>query len=324
MRCSKCGFEMKKEDVFCANCGTKKTTKSIAVKVVSKKGTFKTTKETIDKTLREQKAEAISAKVAVVAEIEKSTHSTEQSVKNEDIVSVNDLQPLKEFKKSEAAPLQSKIQSNGEQVVKENKKTSAKGNGSSKKDTYKKGNSNKKALKIAALVTAICAVVAIVIVLIVIFIPNKKSPLCEQAEELTAKFFDAYISEEETAIDYLSVSFMEEGNEYGEYQSACAKKLTYKIIESTEIDEKTCKVTLEVKNISIVKVLEELEKADLTDEEEIIDEFNDLIEDAEADTVYKFDVLCKEYPTGMKILLNEQMSDAMLGGLSSYVLEGVE
>lgn len=109
---------------------------------------------------------------------------------------------------------------------------------------------------------------------------------------------------------------------YEGYQGYCAEKINYKIIDVSKVDSDSelIIVTVEIQNIDLTAVLNKLNEKSFDNDEEIIQHFYSLIQSDDAPThTYQCDIKCKQYPTGMKILFDAELSNALLGGYSAFV-----
>lgn len=144
---------------------------------------------------------------------------------------------------------------------------------------------------------------------------------CTEAKTVVSDFLEAYKRKDSFANTYFSGTLS--NNEmitYEGYQGYCAERISYKIIDTHKNDSNTVTVTVEIENIDLATVLNNLTKTSFDNDEEIIDYFYSTIKSDDVPTkTYECNIKCKEYPTGMKILLDAELSNALLGGYSAYV-----
>ena len=152
------------------------------------------------------------------------------------------------------------------------------------------------------------------------FVANKPNIKLE-AETTVVSFFDAYCSKNGDVNDYLIFTSMDNTPiTYEGYQGYCAEKIKYKIVEVSEIDDEIITVTVEIQNIDLNAVLNMLNEKTFDNDEKIIEHFYSLIQSSDVPTCkYQCQIKCKQYPTGMKILFDAELSNALLGGYSAYV-----
>lgn len=144
-----------------------------------------------------------------------------------------------------------------------------------------------------------------------------------EATTAITSFFDAYCSKSGDANNYLTFTSMDNiPITYEGYQGYCAEKINYKIIDVSKIDSDSdlITVTVEIQNIDLNSVLNKLNEKTFDSDEEIIEHFYSLIQSDDVPThIYQCDIKCKQYPTGMKILFDAELSNALLGGYSAFV-----
>ena len=152
------------------------------------------------------------------------------------------------------------------------------------------------------------------------FIQMNRDTKTEVTTTVTS-FFDAYCSKSGDANNYLTFTSVDNTPiTYEGYQGYCAENINYKIIDVSKIDSDLVTVTVEIQNIDLNSVLNELDKKTFGSDEEIIEHFYSLIQSDDVPThIYQCDIKCKQYPTGMKILFDAELSNALLGGYSAFV-----
>ena len=155
------------------------------------------------------------------------------------------------------------------------------------------------------------------------FIQMNRDAKTEVTTTVTS-FFDAYCSKSGDANNYLTFTSVDNTPiTYEGYQGYCAEKISYKIIDVSKIDRDSelITVTVEIQNIDLNAVLNKLNEKSFDNDEEIIEYFYSLIQSADVPThTYKCNINCKQYPTGMKILFDAELSNALLGGYSAFVV----
>lgn len=144
-----------------------------------------------------------------------------------------------------------------------------------------------------------------------------------EATSTITSFFDAYCSKSGDANIYLTSTSMDDTPiTYKGYQGYCAEKIKYKILDVSKSnnDNELLTVKVEIQNIDLNVVLNKLNEKTFNNDDEIMEYFYSLIQSVDAPThTYQCDIKCKEYPTGMKILFDAELSNALLGGYSAYV-----
>lgn len=152
---------------------------------------------------------------------------------------------------------------------------------------------------------------------------QKSADATTEAKTTITSFFDAYCSKSGDANNYLTFTSMDNTPiTYDGYQGYCAEKIKYKILDVSKSnnDNELLTVKVEIQNIDLNAVLNKLNEKTFNNDDEIMEYFYSLIQSVDAPThTYQCDIKCKEYPTGMKILFDAELSNALLGGYSAYV-----
>lgn len=188
------------------------------------------------------------------------------------------------------------------------------------KDTLKKRNNKK------MLITFISVFLIILIgggIWLIYHLTHQSIDMTSEATTTITRFFDAYCSKSGDANNYLTFTSMDNTPiTYDGYQGYCAEKIKYKILDVSKSnnDNKLLTVKVEIQNIDLNAVLNKLNEKTFNNDDEIMEYFYSLIQSVDAPThTYQCDIKCKEYPTGMKILFDAELSNALLGGYSAYV-----
>lgn len=186
-------------------------------------------------------------------------------------------------------------------------------------DTSRKRNSKK-------ILIAITSVFLIILVgvsgWLIYYFTYQSNDVTTEATTTITRFFDAYCSKDGDANNYLTLTSIDNAPiSYEGYQGYCAEKTSYKIIDLVKNDSDMATATVEIKNIDLNSILNDLDKKTFNEDDEVIEYFYSLIQSADVPTrSYTCDVICKQYPTGMKILFNAELSNALLGGFSAYIV----
>lgn len=183
---------------------------------------------------------------------------------------------------------------------------------------------------ILTIIACVCCFALIVITLggyLVYHEISETKKLEQEATKLVEEFLIAYTKQESNLNQYLltTTSLISSDVNYGEYQSCCAERLDYKIINASKNDSGIITVSVEIENIDFNAVMKKLDETNFSDDDDIVESFYSAIQSSDVPTkTYKCDVKCKKYPTGMKILFDGELSNALLGGYSAYVTGNVE
>lgn len=184
---------------------------------------------------------------------------------------------------------------------------------------------NKTKLKIVELLFILVILLACIIGGIIYFTQRDDDQFDYiEAKKVVSDFLEAYKTKDSSANTYISGTFADdEIVTYEGYQGCCAEKINYKIIDVSkgDSDSELITVTVEIQNLDLTTVLNKLNEKSFDNDEEIIEHFYSLIQSDDAPTyTYQCDIKCKQYPTGMKILFDAELSNALLGGYSAYVV----
>ncbi len=195
-----------------------------------------------------------------------------------------------------------------------------------KKVKSNKTNGNKKKNK-KILILVICMISIILIcsgVWLVYHLSQEHIDYVSEAKTTVITFFDKYSSKSGDANNYLTATSMDDTPiTYEGYQGYCAEKINYEIIGATksENDSELIIVTVKIENIDLKAILEKLDEKTYDNDEKIIESFYSLLQSNNLPTnTYQCDIKCKAYPAGMKILFDSELSNALLGGYSAYIV----
>ncbi len=169
------------------------------------------------------------------------------------------------------------------------------------------------------------AILVIIVGLIVSCFTQRSIDYIEVAKIVVSNFLDEYSSKSKNANNYLALTAMNDTPiTYEGYQGYCAEKINYEIIGATksENDSELIIVTVKIENVDLKAILDKLDEKTFENDEEIIESFYSMIQSNNAATnTYQCDIKCKAYPSGMKILFDSELSNALLGGYSAYIVE---
>ncbi len=186
------------------------------------------------------------------------------------------------------------------------------------------GNVNKSRTSKKIMIILSCFILVVIAGIVGIFIYNsskKENDIIIESTSTVTKFFEAYSSKNGEANSFLTYTSI--GNTpitYEGYQRYCAEIIKYKIKDVKATDKETVTLTIDIENIDIASVLAELDKKTFTTDEEIMECFYLMLQEDDVPTkTYKCNVICKQYPTGVKILYNAELSNALLGGYNALV-----
>lgn len=152
---------------------------------------------------------------------------------------------------------------------------------------------------------------------------QKNVAVTSEAKITITSFFDAYCSKSGDANKYLTFTSMDDTPiTYEGYQAYCAEKINYKILDVSKSnnDGELVTVRVEIQNIDLNAVLNKLNEKTFDNDEAVIEHFYSLIQSVDAPThTYQCNIKCKQYQTGMKILYDAELSNALLGGYSAFI-----
>lgn len=182
-------------------------------------------------------------------------------------------------------------------------------------------NISKNTKKLIAPMIILSVILIGVCVCVINYFSQKKINAVSEASTTVINFLDAYHLKSGDANNYLNYpSLFEDPINYEGYQGYCAEKISYKIIDAIENDRNFFTVSVEIQNIDLNAVLNELDEKNFNEDDDIVENFYSLLQSNDVPTrIYECDIVCKQYPTGMKIIFNAELSDALLGGYSSCV-----
>lgn len=145
----------------------------------------------------------------------------------------------------------------------------------------------------------------------------------EDAKKIVSEFLNAYRAKDGEVGDFLMVTSVSDTSfSYNGYQKLCAEKLDYRIIDAAKSisDTETVLVSVEVENYDLETILNMVEKKALTTDDEILEYFYSIVESINAPTkTYYCNIKCRKFPSGIKIMLDAELSNALLGGYSAYI-----
>ncbi len=189
----------------------------------------------------------------------------------------------------------------------------------------KKKVMNRKTQVIIACVCCVAVIIASLGGYLIYQTTSGEKALKEEAINIVDAFLNAYKNEEDDMTKYLSAASLNSATfKNSRYQSFCAHRINHKIVDAT-VNDGIVIVTVEIENIDLNGLLNQLNEKNFDSDEETIEYFYSLFQASDAPMMtYKCEVTCKEYPTGMKILCDGELSNALLGGYSAYVTGNVE
>lgn len=176
---------------------------------------------------------------------------------------------------------------------------------------------SKKSLKYIVIV--VCIILIFTVLVFVLYPDNNNKDSYGVAETTVMGFLDSYKMMDGNANSYLSNALFNDTQfTYEGYQKYCAERIEYKITGVKTYEDEHV-VSVEINNIDLYSVLNMLNEQNLN-EEDMLKRFYQILDEEDVPMkLYCCDIVCKDYPTGMKILLDAQLSNALTGGFSSIV-----
>lgn len=159
---------------------------------------------------------------------------------------------------------------------------------------------------------------------ILLFRGSQNSQVQCEAEQYVEEFLEKYNGKDESAGDYLMLSLAGPSEmTYQGLQGLLAENLTWEITGSEETDADTCRcvVYLKVQNVDMEAILREIEQAqDMSVAENLAAELEARITEPDCPRAeYACSVEVTSYRSGLKIIVSESLSNALYGGLNTYV-----
>jgi|GEM_PF-2406155 len=180
---------------------------------------------------------------------------------------------------------------------------------------------NKKIIGICIIVLVI--LVGVIIGLIILQNSKKNSNNDDaDAKKTVSEFLTAYHNKDEKAAQYLTTTFNDTKFAYKGFQGILAEKMTYKIIDSNVSKSDSTKTTIDVElnNVDVASILKKYEQSTETDSNKMLSQVENEINAKSAPMkIFKITVTVVDYPTGMKIVMSSDFSNALLGGYNEYI-----
>lgn len=159
---------------------------------------------------------------------------------------------------------------------------------------------------------------------VLLFRGSQSSQARREAEQYVDEFLEMYTGKDEDAGNYLMLSLAGPSEmTYHGLQGLLAESLTWKVTgsEETDADARRCVVFLKVQNVDMEAILREIEQAqEISAAENLAAELEARITGPDCPRAeYVCGVEVASYPSGLKIIMNESLSNALYGGLNTYV-----
>ena len=182
---------------------------------------------------------------------------------------------------------------------------------------------NKKSIRSLAIIGAIAVVAAAAFLIKSIVTPNnQKDEMNKIAESTVSEFLTAYQRKDSAAGKYMTITSI--GNheiKYDGLQGMVAEKLTYNIVSSKrDIEEnEIIYVTVDIKNLNLPEIFATIEMSE-DDPDQLLENLYELIKaDNAPQKPYNCIIAVQQYPSGMRIELNAELSNALFGGFNEYL-----
>ncbi|MCL2841860.1 MAG: hypothetical protein FWE28_00100 [Oscillospiraceae bacterium] len=183
-----------------------------------------------------------------------------------------------------------------------------------------------KSKKIILIAIAILVVICLVLAGFILSFRGSQRELSE-AEQLVDNFLRAYHEKDPRAGMFLTTSVFDDSDmTYDGVQGHLAETLTHTIIGERvdENDPQTIWIDVEVDNIDLAEILRGIENIEETNPNRILDSIEEYVNSPNAPRrTFQASVIVRVYPVGMRIQMNAELSDALLGGFPSYISEGL-
>lgn len=170
------------------------------------------------------------------------------------------------------------------------------------------------------------AILVIICILLIGIMLLGTSQLSE-AEQFVNDFLTAYQEKDPTVGRFLSASvFGNSEMSFEGFQGYIAETLTFTITgERTDVsDPETIWVDVEIENIDVIEIFTELESSNELNPVRMQEQAIEMMNSPDAPRrVFQVSILVMDAQVGMFIQMNEELSDALLGGFPTYISSGL-
>lgn len=158
-------------------------------------------------------------------------------------------------------------------------------------------------------------VFVVVILGILFFVYQNRKATSE--ETLVDQFLNAYVQQDPTCADFLLNSYAG-GVDFSKEQSALSKNLTYKI-KGSRTEGEYAIISVEIENLDFAKIIDPLVKENTMElkESDILVALQEKGENIKK--TYPCEVVVYKGGFEDKIIVTEDLSEALLGGLNEYI-----
>jgi len=181
-----------------------------------------------------------------------------------------------------------------------------------------------KSKKVILITIIILLIISIALTLFILSMPRTLTV----AEQFVDDFLSSYQSKDPRTIEFLTISAFDDSDmTFHGLQGYIADTLTYRIISerTDELDIDFIFVDVEIETVDVAEIIRRyIENTTETDPNRIQEKLNNLVNSPNAPRrTFQVPVIVQEFPIGMFVQMNEELSDALFGGFATFLVDGI-